>query len=51
MCAGCLALSSKAQPSMKQYLRELFKRVHPDLFHAYPVAREANEKSFKILQV
>ncbi|CAL5229048.1 g12297 [Coccomyxa viridis] len=31
-------------------LRELYKRVHPDLFHDVPHAREANEHSFKLLQ-
>ena len=36
---------------MSKHLRELYKRVHPDRFHSHPVARDANEKSFKLLQV
>lgn len=32
-------------------LRELYKRVHPDLFNSQPDARKINEKSFKLLQV
>lgn len=38
-------------PVLKKVLRELYKRVHPDLFHDVPHAREANEHSFKLLQV
>lgn len=38
------------RPSIKKHLHELYKRVHPDKFHAQPFAREANEKSFKLLQ-
>ena len=38
-------------PLLKRVLRELYKRVHPDLFHDVPHAREANEQSFKLLQV
>ena len=38
-------------PLLKRVLRELYKRVHPDLFHDVPHAREANEHSFKLLQV
>jgi len=30
-------------------MRELYRKVHPDLFHAHPVAREANEGSVKLL--
>ena len=35
---------------MKKQLRELYKKVHPDRFHGHPFARDANEKSFKLLQ-
>jgi len=35
---------------LKRQLRELYKRVHPDRFHSHPIARDANEKSFKLLQ-
>ncbi|CAL8469784.1 g9326 [Coccomyxa elongata] len=35
---------------LKVQLRELYKRVHPDLFHDIPFARQANEHSFKLLQ-
>ena len=38
-------------PLLKRVLRDLYKRVHPDLFHDVPHAREANEQSFKLLQV
>ena len=38
-------------PLLKVQLRELYKRVHPDLFHDIPFARQANEHSFKLLQV
>lgn len=38
-------------PLLKVQLRELYKRVHPDLFHDTPFARQANEHSFKLLQV
>ncbi|KAK9907490.1 hypothetical protein WJX75_004677 [Coccomyxa subellipsoidea] len=37
-------------PLLKVQLRELYKRVHPDLFHDIPFARQANEHSFKLLQ-
>ena len=39
------------RPQLKVQLRELYKRVHPDLFHDIPLARQANEHSFKLLQV
>ena len=39
------------KPELKLQLRELYKRVHPDLFHDHPLARDANEHSFKLLQV
>ena len=42
---------SSEPPVLKRVLRELYKRVHPDLFHDVPHAREANEHSFKLLQV
>ena len=35
---------------IKSKMRQLYKRVHPDLFHDYPEAKEENEKSFKLLQ-
>ena len=38
------------KPSLKSQLRELYKRIHPDRFHGFPPARDANEKSFKMLQ-
>lgn len=44
----CFATASK--PSLKTQLRELYKRIHPDRFHGFPPARDANEKSFKMLQ-
>ena len=34
---------------LKKALRELYKKVHPDLFHAHPAEREANEASVKLL--
>ena len=37
-------------PSLKTQIRELYKRIHPDKFHGFPPARDANEKSFKMLQ-
>ena len=43
--------ASAEPPVLKKVLRELYKRVHPDLFHDVPHAREANEHSFKLLQV
>ena len=36
---------------MKQRIRELYKRVHPDLFHDQHEAREANGRSLQLLQV
>jgi len=39
-----------SKPSLKSQLRELYKRIHPDRFHGFPPARDANEKSFKMLQ-
>lgn len=38
-------------PTLKAQLRELYKRIHPDTFHDHPEARDANEHSFKALQV
>ena len=52
--AGChrwIASKAKGAPELKLQLRELYKRVHPDLFHDHPLARDANEHSFKLLQV
>ena len=43
--------ASSKPPVLRRVLRELYKRVHPDLFHDVPHAREANEHSFKLLQV
>ncbi|GIL52690.1 hypothetical protein Vafri_8509 [Volvox africanus] len=35
---------------LRAALRLLYKRVHPDLFHDLPRAKEENERSFKLLQ-
>eukprot|EP00879_Flechtneria_rotunda_P018445 GHRR01019348.1.p1 GENE.GHRR01019348.1~~GHRR01019348.1.p1 ORF type:complete len:302 (+),score=65.39 GHRR01019348.1:201-1106(+) len=35
---------------LKAALRQLYKRVHPDLFTGYPVEQAENERSFKLLQ-
>lgn len=43
-------MRAATKPSLKTQLRELYKRIHPDRFHGFPPAREANEKSFKMLQ-
>ena len=43
--------AAAAQPSLRSKLRELYKRVHPDLFQNHETARLANERSFKLLQV
>lgn len=52
---GARCFGSQEQPAeppvLKRVLRELYKRVHPDIFHDVPHAREANEQSFKLLQV
>ena len=40
-----------APPSLRSKLRELYKRVHPDLFQNHAEARQANERSFQLLQV
>jgi hypothetical protein len=36
-------------PTMESKLRQLYMRVHPDLFALYPEARNENEKSFQLL--
>ena len=38
------------EKEFKSKMNSLYKLVHPDLFHNYPEAKEANEKSFKLLQ-
>ena len=49
---GFASQNASSEPSvLRKVLRELYKRVHPDLFHDVPHAREANEHSFKLLQV
>lgn len=52
---GCRYVASDASnnstPQLNVQLRELYKRVHPDLFHDIPLAMKANEHSFKLLQV
>ena len=54
LAAACMSiadcLSAANAPSLKTQIRELYKRVHPDKFHGFPPARDANEKSFKMLQ-
>lgn len=35
---------------MKSKLRELYKRIHPDLFHQHPEAQAENSRSFQLLQ-
>ncbi|EFJ49427.1 hypothetical protein VOLCADRAFT_117221, partial [Volvox carteri f. nagariensis] len=35
---------------LRAALRLLYKQVHPDLFHDQPLAKEENERSFKLLQ-
>ncbi len=37
-------------PALKAVLRQLYKKVHPDLFSDDQTARLANEHSFKLLQ-
>ncbi|DBA76668.1 hypothetical protein WJX79_007357 [Trebouxia sp. C0005] len=44
------SFATASKPSLKSQLRELYKRIHPDKFHGFPPARDANEKSFKMLQ-
>ncbi|KAL3142705.1 hypothetical protein ABBQ38_003006 [Trebouxia sp. C0009 RCD-2024] len=44
------SFSTGNAPSLKTQIRELYKRIHPDKFHGFPPARDANEKSFKMLQ-
>ncbi|GIL79845.1 hypothetical protein Vretimale_12462 [Volvox reticuliferus] len=39
----------RAMP-LRPALRLLYKRVHPDLFHDLPRAKDENERSFKLLQ-
>lgn len=39
------------KPTLKQRLRELYKKVHPDLFHSHPEAKESNGRSLQLLQV
>ena len=55
LCAGTprrdLQGEAAAPPSLRSKLRELYKRVHPDLFGAHAEARLANERSFQLLQV
>lgn len=46
-----MSFSSVAGGNVKAQLRELYKKVHPDLFQNHEQARDANEKSFKLLQV
>ncbi|WIA28829.1 hypothetical protein OEZ86_011358 [Tetradesmus obliquus] len=36
--------------NLKSALRQLYKRVHPDLFTDYPAEQAENERSFKLLQ-
>lgn len=38
------------RPPLKQRLRELYKRVHPDMFSRLPKARDTNAASFAELQ-
>ena len=45
------AASGEGARDLKHQLRELYKRVHPDKFQAFPQAHAANERSFKLLQV
>ena len=44
------SVHTASKPSLKSQLRELYKLIHPDRFHGFPPARDANEKSFKMLQ-
>lgn len=48
---ACFCSTDAPLPSLKSVLRELYKKVHPDLFHDDQTARLANEHSFKLLQV
>eukprot|EP00878_Enallax_costatus_P022545 GHUV01023920.1.p1 GENE.GHUV01023920.1~~GHUV01023920.1.p1 ORF type:complete len:478 (+),score=168.44 GHUV01023920.1:402-1835(+) len=41
---------SKQSIPLKTALRQLYKRVHPDLFTDYPAEQAENERSFKLLQ-
>lgn len=47
---GYATESTSGVPALKSQLRELYKRIHPDRFHAFPPARDTNERSFKLLQ-
>ena len=47
----CCCSTQAAAPSLKTVLRQLYRKVHPDLFHGDQTARLANEHSFKLLQV
>ena len=47
----CCCSTQAAAPTLKTVLRQLYKKVHPDLFHGDQTARLANEHSFKLLQV
>ncbi|UPQ99913.1 DUF4461 domain-containing protein [Chloropicon primus] len=38
------------EKEIKSKLNQLYKLVHPDLFHSHPEAKEENERSFKLLQ-
>eukprot|EP00798_Chlamydomonas_sp_ICE-L_P016706 gene16706-22972_t len=53
-CPPLLAQYSTSQngsnEGVKKALNSLYRLVHPDLFHEHKTAKEANEKSFKLLQ-
>lgn len=41
--------ASAKSPTLKQTLRRLFLKVHPDLFDQHPLERDTNAKSFALL--
>jgi hypothetical protein len=49
--SGDAGTAQQQAPTLKAALRELYKRVHPDLFSDHPAERDENERSFKLLQV
>jgi len=55
MTSKCLnrSLSSKVsilKDELRHRLKDLYKKVHPDLFHDDPLAKGVNERNFKLLQ-
>lgn len=53
-CRGLATATTSGREGLEKALKgqvhKLYKEIHPDLFHTHPVARDANEASFKLLQ-